>query len=84
MMRKHFKKPDPQEIPSDEHLQNVCKFTQGEATCRYLSITPGLPGRMERCSKGSNLQSSIDARGNSMKAKGDNCSGIPDFKVKGM
>ena len=81
MMRKHFKKSDSQEIPSDEHLREVCKWACEEETCRYLYISPGIPGRMECCAKGSDLQYAIDVRGDSMEAKGDNCSGIPEFKI---
>ena len=81
MMREAFKKVDTQEVPSKEHLKEVCKFTQGRLTCRYLCMHPGKE-TMEHCAKGSDLQSTIDARGDTMKAKGDNCSGIPDFQIR--
>lgn len=53
----------------------VCKRGQGEKCCRYLIVN----GANWCCAKDSNFQSAIDERFASMKAKGNNCSGPPNF-----
>lgn len=80
MMRKAFKKPDPVELPSDEHVRDVCLFMQGEKICRYLVMLAGSSTRPEHCAKGSDLHQAIDFNSKTMAAKGDNCSGPPDFE----
>ena len=59
----------------------VCKIGQGEATCSFLGIT----GKGTRCLKGSSFDSQIRERRTkgTMRSKGDNCSGPPDFKPDG-
>ena len=59
-----------------EHLLSVCRLGQGAACCRYIIVS----GSGIECAKGSPLQAGLDAR-TKMTAKGDNCSGPPDFKV---
>jgi len=67
--------PDPVPIGDDRRLDQVCRAKQGSESCRYLVMNEeGLA-----CSKGSNLQQTIDDQADSMRAKGDNCSGPPDF-----
>jgi hypothetical protein len=69
-------KPAPVDTPQDPREGN-CKLTQGSATCRYLVNQMG----RWQCTKGSSLQEEIDQRSASMGAKGNNCSGPPDFKT---
>jgi hypothetical protein len=68
---------EPVSIPVDYEL-TVCKKGQGEATCSYLGLSP----ESFRCMKGSYLERIIKMRRQEdlMAAKGDNCSGPPDFK----
>ncbi len=60
------------------HDASVCKFGKGQETCSFL----GISGDGLRCLKGSSFESAIKQRlqEGSMSAKGDNCSGPPDFK----
>lgn len=53
-----------------------CKMGRGTETCRYLGI-----GQTYTCLKGSTFQTLIDERvaNDQIGAKGDNCSGAPDF-----
>lgn len=69
---------DPAKVP-DGHQVNICKFGKGPETCSFLGMT----GNEFQCLKGSSLESVIRQRRreNSIRAKGDNCSGPPDFKV---
>lgn len=74
MMQEHMPKP-PVPVPTKEHLQTVCRFGQGGAqVCRYLAF-----GAELSCAKKSVLQRTIDDKAETMTAKGDNCSGPPDF-----
>ena len=59
----------------------VCKFGKGQETCSFLSVS----GDGLRCLKGSSFEPLIKQRRleNSMAAKGDNCSGPPDFQKAG-
>lgn len=55
-----------------DHLANVCRFGEGAATCRYLTMGDGF-----RCGKSSPpVRASIDARAATMTAQGDNCDGL--------
>lgn len=55
-----------------------CKFGQHKRTCSFLGVT----GKGFQCLKGTAMETEIRKRReeNSIKAKGDNCSGPPDFK----
>ncbi len=62
-----------QEFPTEEHVQGICKFQQGEATCRYLALNPeGL-----HCVKASILRETLDERvkDGDIRSRGDNCDG---------
>ena len=69
-------KLDPRPITNEHHLSGVCRIRQGAETCRYLCFS----GQM-CCAKGSKLQAFIDQRfaEGGMDAKGDHCSGPPNF-----
>lgn len=58
-----------------QHVTDICQPGKDETTCRYLMFGPG--GWL--CAKASNMQPMIDAR--TLRAKGDNCSGSPEFAV---
>lgn len=61
---------EAQAIPA-EHLP-TCKMGQGAECCRYLVFGPGFA-----CAKLTMLKYTLDARGTSMSAQGDNCDGWP-------
>jgi len=63
---------------SPDVLENLCKMSQGEGTCRYIIF--GSRGFI--CAKGSEFQKIIDERedNNKMVARGDNCEGIKNNK----
>ena len=65
------------DLPKD-HLKNVCKIGQGEATCSFLAF--GADGWS--CLKGTALEGAIRERraNGTINAKGDNCSGQPHFQ----
>lgn len=69
----------PVSIPSG-YQDAVCKRGKGETTCGFL----GFGGNGFLCLKGSSAETNIRAnlRDGSMRAKGDNCSGPPDFLKK--
>lgn len=73
------KKPDPVTVP-DGYETKVCRMGNGRATCKFLGVTPGDRGSMYACLKGSSLEDIILRRPDTMRSKGDNCSGPPDFK----
>lgn len=66
-----------------EHLEKICKLGSGEATCSFLSFAPG---DGFSCSKKTGLEEIIRQKRASgqMKAKGDNCSGPPNFDTGGV
>lgn len=68
---------DPSPLPAGYDVA-VCKFGKGQATCSFLIVS----GDGLQCLKGSSLESAIRQRRqeDSMGAKGDNCSGPPDFQ----
>lgn len=61
---------------NQEHVDNVCRIGQGEACCAYLMMGNGF-----ECGKGGPADRTIRSRlkAGTMTAKGDNCSGHPDF-----
>ena len=72
---------DPSPLP-DGHEEGVCKKGQGAETCSFLGFGRG----GFKCLKGSSFESAIQERRRegSMAAKGDNCSGPPDFRPTGI
>ena len=68
---------DPSPIPAGYEM-TVCKIGKGRETCGFL----GMSGVKFQCLKGSSFESKIRERQrqNSLGAKGDNCSGPPEFK----
>lgn len=65
---------------SNEHSKAACKEGQGEAACSFLAM--GAVGLV--CLKCSSMEANIRnrLREDSMRSKGDNCSGPPDFLKK--
>ncbi|MEK7503001.1 MAG: hypothetical protein AAB556_00990 [Patescibacteria group bacterium] len=61
-----------------KQVDEVCKLGQGPNTCSFLMV--GMDGF--ECAKQTSFESLIRSRRNAgaMNAKGDNCSGPPDFK----
>lgn len=70
-------KSQPATLPSEQHITSVCKRGQGSETCRYLSFG----GQGFVCAKGTDIGTIIDRRSaeGTMKSKGNNCSGPPNF-----
>jgi hypothetical protein len=70
----------PTDIP-DGHEVMVCKFGKGQSTCAFMILSSGSGGLRKQCAKGSHYERIIRDRleKKSMGAKGDNCSGPPDF-----
>ncbi len=70
---------DPVPLPAG-YEKTVCKRGRRSLTCSFIGMT----GDGFRCLKGSTLESEINRRRaeGSMGAKGDNCSGPPDFTVR--
>lgn len=68
----------------DGHLEAVCRIGQGEKCCAYLAMggpVEDLPGWT--CAKDMpTIRAAIALRlaAGTMTAKGDNCSGPPDFE----
>lgn len=61
----------PVPIPA-EHLP-VCKMGQGHDCCRYIVMGPdGFS-----CVKKTTMRYTLDARGDAMTARADNCDGLP-------
>jgi hypothetical protein len=56
-----------------EHAKDVCLLGQGHECCRYLTMGSG----GFQCAKKTSLRMTLDARGDTMVARGDNCSGLP-------
>jgi len=55
--------------------KTLCKDGMGAKTCRFLLYDTG----GFKCSKKSDCHSYIQSRAENMRAKGDNCSGPPNF-----
>ena len=60
-----------------DHLKRVCRVGT-ELCCRYVS--GGATGF--ECEKGTPLGAHLDRTVSRMRAKGDNCSGPPDFEER--
>ncbi len=63
----------------DDQLFQVCKYRQADLCCSFLTMAPdGF-----ECGKGTPSEAIIRSRreAGTMKAKGDNCSGPPDFEA---
>ncbi len=60
----------------EKQIKNVCRPGQGAKTCSFLLAGPD---GME-CAKGTPLEGMIWARRSTMNAKGENCSGPPNFR----
>lgn len=70
------------ELP-EEHIKLAClaggiEISLPEQRCSFLIL--GVVGF--ECAKGSSVESLIRERRPTMKARGDNCSGPPDFKIQ--
>lgn len=78
LMAKAFDKPSESPLPPN-YEDTVCKPRKGEETCSFLGMT----GKGFHCLKNSSWEKEIRQRRSegSMGAKGDNCSGPPDFTV---
>lgn len=65
-----------QNVVSDEHRTKTCLFGQGEKCCSFLIFGHGF-----ECAKGGPAEATINARRveGTMRAKGNNCGGPPDF-----
>lgn len=72
----------PAVIP-DGYETSVCALGAGEATCAFLTFGGDLPEW--RCAKSSEIEPLIRARlaEGTMAARGDNCSGPPDYRPIG-
>ncbi len=57
-------------------IKEVCKIGQGKDCCRYLTMGPN---GFECAKLNLGLMLTIDARVESMNAKGDNCEGKEDL-----
>lgn len=79
MLAKAFGVPngDPQPVPKG-YEDAVCKIGQDSATCSFLAWSGSGP----KCLKGSSFETAINRKRQegSGVAKGDNCSGPPDFQ----
>jgi hypothetical protein len=71
---------------TEEHLRGVCRFRQGEATCRYLRYGDRNSPNTEALDSGwgcakahKESKANVDMSALSHVARGDNCSGPPDF-----
>lgn len=67
---------------SKEHLEKICKLGKDQATCSFLSFTPG----GFSCVKKTRLEEIVRQKraAGEMNAKGDNCSGPPNFDTRGV
>lgn len=75
-------------IPED-HMKNVCLFRKGEATCRYLQYGDRNGTDTEELDSGwgcakprKESKAAVDMSAFSRVARGDNCSGPPDFQER--
>lgn len=74
------KRAEVTEMLPERQVLNVCRLGGGEATCAFLGI--GSDGAL--CIKTEpNIAAEIRSRlaEGSMTAKGDNCSGPPDYRI---
>lgn len=81
MLAEAFAKETPKDSPSPlppGYLEAVCKLGQGEKACSFLMHDGSNPS----CAKGSGFEIIIRQRRaeGSIRSRGDNCSGPPEFK----
>ena len=64
---------------SEEHVKEICKMGRGPKTCAFLIMS----GKGFECGKGSGVEPCIRMRiaEGIMTAKGNNCSGPPNFAL---
>lgn len=64
-----------------KQVQDVCGLASGETTCAFLTV-----GGAWECAKGTGTEWTIRDRlkAGTMNAKGNNCSGPPDFVTEGL
>lgn len=71
-------------VPTDRHLDSVCRPGHGGDTCAYLTMRPVAGGSIWQCAKSDPIVTEAIrerlAQG-TMKAQGDNCSGPPEWSV---
>ena len=77
LMRQEFAPNDEPASISFERVKTLCLLGHGSKTCKFL-MAGGREGGFT-CHKGSQLGVKIQSLGSSVDAKGDNCSGPPDF-----
>jgi hypothetical protein len=65
-----------QNIISNDHLVNVCKYRQ-PGCCRYIFFSLGM-GEFCCIKKVDEMRRGIDQNLDEMTAVGDNCEGLPD------
>ncbi len=64
-------------IISDDHLINVCKYRRGSMCCKYIVFFES--HKKFYCVKNIlELKKKIDLQSSQLRAKGDNCIGLPD------
>lgn len=71
--------PEPADfgILAMDRVQGLCRIGQGERCCAFLVASAyGF-----ECAKGTSLEETLRIRRLTMNARGDNCSGWPDFTV---
>jgi hypothetical protein len=61
-----------------DYINEVCRIGQGHACCRYLTV--GADGF--DCEKRTAIKVVLDARGDSMTARGDNCPGMTGAELR--
>lgn len=65
-------------VLAESYLEKVCKFGQESLVCRFLVLgTQGL----SCAKKTSSFRDTIEQKKGEMRARGNNCSGPPDFIV---
>jgi hypothetical protein len=64
--------------PVSDYINEVCRIGQGHACCRYLTV--GADGF--DCEKHTKLKAVLDARGDSMAARADNCHGMTGVELR--
>lgn len=79
-------KPAGVALPNEAHLKKVCRHGQGAAACKFLAIG-GVAGPL--CMKANrkyvqgHFYRKVDQKIFPGDPQGDNCSGAPNFLIKG-
>jgi hypothetical protein len=75
----------PQDLLTEEHVNNVCKPAKGNITCRYLTIGGRSGFECAKVSGDTSLAHHIDERVKSkeMSARGNNCGGRYNSNIYG-